>query len=537
MSGTSSSAPSAPPTARVIRQRHQQLLTRNVAGDVSAEQRKTFVAEVCAAGAVTPPGRERDGLQTILYFWAGDQSSRGEREWSGVMPQLAAFDAGDASRSVDEAPPAVPPSTPAGLDAVLASSVAPVPITVAIKDLTRQIISGTAASSPAEKPAPKPDVDADADARARAILQIAAVARRWRASGFAKGYLLSGAALDEAARYAAEDPEIQALVEASRIEDAVGARERKLRRWIVALSLLATLTSVIAFYRTWHESEALIAANSELLAARKAQAEERDEVRQRARGAIGALSQGSVGPLRAFLQRYGEGDPAELERLELRAAPSTTATVEAAPATPSRSAQPHSFSAADDSCKGFLWFGSRDDSRLADRRDPATLRSGETVRMDDRNDIRLRQQLPSADYVMGRQTGLVPAGASVRLNGDPVSFVRRSASQYWAQVEVPRAYCTSVFLQYVGPMDRRNAAIGLLQGLDVQTPPAQQIATAKGLAEIRYYYPEDAAMADEVAQALAPLNQGRPLRVVPLLNYPSKPPVPGTIEAWLDLGS
>lgn len=188
-----------------------------------------------------------------------------------------------------------------------------------------------------------------------------------------------------------------------------------------------------------------------------------------------------------------------------------------------------------DLCSGYIWLGAKGDgSRLDDHRDPATVAVGDLVTLDQRADIRLRAALPDpVRYTMAPLAGLVPAGARVKILDAPVVY-KRSQDQIWVQAGVPKVYCTTVYLQYVGSDATRDTVVGALGELGVQAPPAQLIQSAKGLAEVRYYWPADKMVAEQVAATLARFNKGKPLKVVTLLNYPTKP-ASGTMEVWLDL--
>ncbi|BAM90640.1 TPR repeat-containing protein [Bradyrhizobium oligotrophicum S58] len=79
--------------------------------------------------------------------------------------------------------------------------------------------------------------------RSKAKLQLIATAQRWQASGFDAGYLLSGAALDDAASYMEGAPELKELVAASRTYNELQAR-RYSRARNGALIVMATLLVV-----------------------------------------------------------------------------------------------------------------------------------------------------------------------------------------------------------------------------------------------------------------------------------------------------
>ena len=76
------------------------------------------------------------------------------------------------------------------------------------------------------------------------------------------------------------------------------------------------------------------------------------------------------------------------------------------------------------------------------------MKLGDSVTLDNRADIRLRADFPVRNtYAVARQTGLVPAGSQVRISGKPEAFTTQLGDQVWAQVTVPRTFCTTVFLQ------------------------------------------------------------------------------------------
>jgi hypothetical protein len=286
--------------------------------------------------------------------------------------------------------------------------------------------------------------------------------------------------------------------------------------------------------------EFVLSENQRLQQANAASTAEKEKQRAMARDAVDALVHNDLDPLKTLLLSLGDADPQQLRRLQLSAR--TVASIVATSAKPPvadanklPSTEAH-YATAAGTCAGYLWFGSPDDSRLSDHRDPASLKAGDTVTLDTRADIRMRSGWPAADtYAMSPQNGLVPAGSTVKITGAPQTY-SRTANQIWAPVAVPRAFCTTVFLQYVGDPEKRDAALAALRGIGVQTPPTEQIGTAKGLAEVRYFWPDDRAMADQVATALGGFASGGKLKVVPLVDFPTKPSA-GTIEVWLDLRS
>lgn len=558
-----------------LNRRHQGLAARCVQGTVSPQDRQGFVDDLVAAGASVPPGADRDGLLAMLFFWAGEQTSRDERPRSAPVPRLAPFDPALASASAEppERATALPETAarsaaPAGSEggaegrsapkaspqddaaagpgpSVLTTSALPQPVTTiiagasgvagafgdalkALRPEKAEPVDGVAAAGPASSAPPS-------DKEARAIVRIAALARQWRTTDAVNkpGYLLTGKALTEAAAYVDRDPEIRDLVAASRVQ--AQAADRKRRQMALAM-LLVTGIALLGFVTAIIVS--LLAArreNRELQQALAERAREREQIRDKARSAVDALAFGDVARLKTFLQRFGDAAPEELARLQVGSGATTSTSELTSSKSPQRNAKsaapPQSADAG--TCTGYLWLGGRDDSRLRDKRDPASLKAGETVSLEDRSDLRLRTDWPSDAYVMSAQNGQVPAGSDVTVTGAPRTY-SRTTQQVWAPVSVPRAFCTSVFLQYVGTPAKRDAALAALRDLDVQTPPAEQIDGAKGLFEVRYFWPKDKAVADQVAAALGPFGSDGSVKVVALTDFPAKPSS-GTIEAWLDL--
>ena len=509
--------------------RHQKMLSGSVQGDLPAAEIAGFVDEIAAAGAVTPAGSSRDALRDILYFWAGDLANRGERTRDAPLPKLAPFagaaDPGPRTETSLPQPPSIAPDDPILPMRARGST----SILRGIEKLIRR-------SPPPPAAAPDPDGDIEREARARSILRLAALARQWRTTKDAdtrRGYLLTGKALTEASLYGDEDADIRALVEAS---EATERRWRNIKRALVTLLILALGLAALGIYFFEEQQKKLLVLKlQEQQLASAGIARERDHIRGQARRAIDALERGDIAPLRRFLQDVGDANPDELARLRFDPAPAGPLLDIASQKKPQKAAwtSPPRQAGPGDDCKGFLWLGSKDDSRLADKRDPSALKPGESVALDNRSDIRLRTDWPNPDtYAMSAQNGLVPAGAIVTITSETRAF---RAGQVWAAVSVPREYCTTAFLQYAGPASGTAPVLAALHQLGIQTPPAEQVATAKGLAELRYFWPEDRAVSERAAAALRSALPGRNVRVLALTNFPTKPPS-GTIEVWLDLG-
>jgi tetratricopeptide (TPR) repeat protein len=89
-------------------------------------------------------------------------------------------------------------------------------------------------------------------------LQLIATARRWQDSGFETGYLLSGAALEEAEAYAEAAPELGRLVAMSHREERERSRRSALvRRVVIAvMAVLLALTVASSIIAVWKWREA-----------------------------------------------------------------------------------------------------------------------------------------------------------------------------------------------------------------------------------------------------------------------------------------
>ncbi len=533
-----------------LNQRHNRLAASWVSGSPSANDARALVTDIVAAGAVVPDGPERDSLRNLLYFWCSEEAVIDAER--GTLPRLDAFrPQTPETHAAAPSPPAdaVAASAPAaggGIGATVAGVAEPVLRSV-MTGMFKQVadrLRSTDARKDQSPPSPSATSPAGppSDAEARAIVRISALARQWRMTDEInkRGYLLTGKALAEASLFMDRDPEIKALVTASE------KRERFtnwVKRGLVGLAFVA-LVCLAYFIKVDGDRKAQVAEAEVQVAKAEARAateltrqQSTDSLHNRAtvQTAVDALSRDDLDPLKRYLESMG-ANRYEVSRLQLQAATPVQKEVDATVAPPQRTAPPQLQVAAAGvaTCSGYLWFGSKSDSRLANDSDPALLKSGESVVLDARADIRLRAEWPPESYVMPRQVGLVPAGGQVTLSSDIRTYRRSLGDQIWAQVTVPRTYCSTVFLQYVGPTEKRRSVIDALRAMGVQAPPSEQIASAKGLAEARYFFPEDKPVAEQVATTLSAFNGDKKLGVLYVANVPVKPS-PGTIEVWLDL--
>jgi len=533
-----------------LNQRHNRLAASWVSGSPSANDARALVTDIVAAGAVVPDGPERDSLRNLLYFWCSEEAVIDAER--GTLPRLDPFrPQTPETHAAAPSPPAdaVAASAPAaggGIGATVAGVAEPVLRSV-MTGMFKQVadrLRSTDARKDQSPPSPSATSPAGppSDAEARAIVRISALARQWRMTDEInkRGYLLTGKALAEASLFMDRDPEIKALVTASEKSERF---TNWVKRGLVVLAFVA-LASLAYLFKVDGDRKAQVAEAEVQVAKAEARAateltrqQSTDSLHNRAtvQTAVDALSRDDLDPLKRYLESMG-ANRYEVSRLQLQAATPVQKEVDATVAPPQRTAPPQLQVAAAGvaTCSGYLWFGSKSDSRLANDSDPALLKSGESVVLDARADIRLRAEWPPESYVMPRQVGLVPAGGQVTLSSDIRTYRRSLGDQIWAQVTVPRTYCSTVFLQYVGPTEKRRSVIDALRAMGVQAPPSEQIASAKGLAEARYFFPEDKPVAEQVATTLSAFNGDKKLGVLYVANVPVKPS-PGTIEVWLDL--
>lgn len=399
--------------------------------------------------------------------------------------------------------------------------------------------TSAAPERPVEKPQDdKPLTDIEAIARARIILRYAGSARQWKQTSHEKraDYLLTGNRLAEASLYVQDDPDIRAHVEASeKARDAardaeITARSKQQRQRIGILTALVIFAFSMVGALLWKSNQLERALG--------------EAERQRI-AAVDALSARD----RADREKAAAFEVLEDPELRLRQsqrqqadAPPTASNISETPRRPAPPlAKPDDVPvpiAVAEPCSGYLWLGSPNDSRLLNGQSPANLKPGDKVTISLANDIRLRETPPSFNYQMGRQNGLVPGGSTVTIDSLLAPIPRPSGPQYWAQVLVPRQFCTSVFVQYAGAEPAKlNVMKGELVNIGVQTPEAEELASARGKAEVRYYWASDLPIAQQVATALGKYTKdGKPLRLTPLTDFPPAAKAKATtIEVWVDL--
>ena len=489
--------------AAQLRQHHQDLARRCLSQPIGADERQAFIDQLAASGKALPPGRDRDAVRKLLYYWTADAVSRGERSREQPLPALEPFSGNEASG-----------------------------------DSAVERVLTTAQSTE--------DIEATT-ADTRAAIRIATLARQWLADDRSVGYLLTGAALKEAERLADQDPDIRTLVDASKAAEAVRAAAeaertaaelyRAKRAKLVFIGFIVGLGLVLLLglmgIRLWYVSDQL----EKIVDAMADQAAVERQNQEEARSIVDALRWGRsdpLPPLKKLLRRLGEAQPEDLERLQVKPVDGPAGyggdKIDRDPQTPVVRAR----QADQAKCRGVMWLGS-DEAKLIDYHGKLQdLKAGDPVTVIDGANVRLRERMPTADYVMTRQIGLVPGGAVLKLTGAPEKYTRSGVDQYFAPVEGLRQYCVRVFVQYVGDDDQADELRKQLRALGVQVPPAQEIKKAPAEPEVRVFLKDDRGVADQIAEQLKAFNEGRKLAVVELYNFPSKP-APGNIEVWITL--
>lgn len=488
-----------------LRRRHQELLRDNLAKPVSSEECRQFIERLIDAGRDITPGRDRDALRKMLYYWTAETVSRGDRGRSEPLPALAPY-GGDG------------PSPERHDSSVLSAPAAP------------------------------EDIEGTADARA--LIRIAALARQWQVAGKDPGYLLTDTALEEARKYKDKDFEVGAFIEASE----AAAASTKALLWRVRFSALLVLTIILGggiWYLMDLNAELKdvndrLAADTRLArdALEIARGRDSQKTRDDALAAIVALNGGGpdpLDPLKALLRRLANVPGNELERLKIEPSEPSRGPVYAT-SLENRVApvgvEQRAIAPTEDSvCRGVLWLGNESDRLITNSGSFANLKKGDTITVRDGSSVRLRKGMPSESYVMSSQIGLVPGGASLILTGKPEMHRSSNASaqdQYFAPVSAPQQYCTRVYVQYAGNDNKAKEVRARLLGMSFLVPPVQEVGSAEKTNEVRVFWKDDQKMADLVASTLGSFNDNKPLTVRSLFNFPNRPPQ-GTLEVWLDL--
>lgn len=103
-----------------------------------------------------------------------------------------------------------------------------------------------------------------------------------------------------------------------------------------------------------------------------------------------------------------------------------------------------------------------------------------------RGNLYLRTIKPDLEgaYISKPSKAVIPSGNMIELRGPPTVYERPSGQQYWADVRV----VPQVYVQYVNADRARVDELRVrLAAAGFDVPPAEEIASARGLGEIRYF--------------------------------------------------
>lgn len=547
------------PAVQTLIDREGELLKGDV--DVTdIDDYKALLQDVTAAGAEVPEGHDRDTLSDLMYRLASAMVVDFNQPLSA--PVLKPFSATPDPPAADVSPalqPAPDPMAHPGRE----------PAATGRRKGRRR----PAAPAPANE-ARAPTPSESTQSKAFELVSWAAMARAWKKAvdnndeKQAAGLLVSGNALTRIKGFAEDDRNIDAFVRAS---EKAEMRQRRFRRY--RIGALFAVGVVAAFGANWATSTYYI--NDE----RKKQAEANIKRTNAYMDAARSLNDGNTGMLVNLLKESISQDLwGALDRLTVASDDSKTEAGDSAPLLASgeydeipttESLVPPQLEAAsptvpeataseeqrarlaalwtDDinlTCSGAMWLGDAEISRVVGVVDLATLAVGKPIVTTNwqadspgEGSINLRAGMPDAGYKLGRFKGVVPDGATVRLDGPVEIKLNDTSPNYWAPVTVPREFCTRVDLRYADWTDRdKVSAVGRKikeQGFIV--PIAEQNPLADGLSEVRYFSKDDERFVERVRGALTEVDAEKKYNVWPLLNTnPGTQPETGAIEVWLD---
>jgi hypothetical protein len=217
----------------------------------------------------------------------------------------------------------------------------------------------------------------------------------------------------------------------------------------------------------------------------------------------------------------------------------------AANKSPAAAAAP---AAASQACKGAVWIGA---NNLVNLRFMGS-EPGRHVTLADiqpnrrfisTKSVFLRLGPPGENYKQQEAIGTVPEGAQVVALQPPIIVDFSGKQEYWLEVGVSGQICSLVYFQFTG--GTADGARSLKEALEKQgylVPGQEQLSSAKGLAEVRYYYAEDRGSAEQLARDTMAdakalnLAAGRQITARDFTTRSDvQKPLRGTLELWLDL--
>lgn len=160
--------------------------------------------------------------------------------------------------------------------------------------------------------------------------------------------------------------------------------------------------------------------------------------------------------------------------------------------------------------------------------------------------VRISAEVKALAGQVERMLAIIQSSHPAGTNNAPTSYlsiqeatqdvIKKAAGVVTAQTQVKP---TTVYIQFAGSItgDQVETLRSRLGAGPFAIPPAEKVASAAGLFEVRYFYGTDidaakrlAAAATEVIRSVFP-NDRREVRITPLTNFKSKPRE-GTLELW-----
>ncbi|AZO79335.1 MULTISPECIES: ATP-binding protein [unclassified Bosea (in: a-proteobacteria)] len=372
----------------------------------------------------------------------------------------------------------------------------------------------------------------------------------WEKSNRDKGYLLSGDALETANVIVAGSRDPSKAVIAFLDESKT---QQRYHRWVRRTGIAAVFfVTFLVVWTFWSMLDAELALQTQLTQIQQIEGQREkqraadhqrtiDEYVNKVNVALDGLRANNVEPLRSLLRHFKAPD-ALVNRVSL----ATGAAPAADTITPLRREDisetavsalppPRTSVSGTTTCEAYLWIGGDKNWKV---RPPPDSKNVNDDRFELTIPIRLRSDFPltkgADDYVMRPEIGVAPRGAMITGIGAARGYARPSGEQWWLKAKVERKYCINVFIQYVGPQDRLNEIKAVVTDFGLRILPEEEVASAKGLAEVRYFNQDDRAFAEAIAEQWNRSPRPRQMKPVALLNW-KNPPRPGTIEVWIDL--
>jgi hypothetical protein len=192
--------------------------------------------------------------------------------------------------------------------------------------------------------------------------------------------------------------------------------------------------------------------------------------------------------------------------------------------------------------QGYVWVGTEAQSNVAEPGGKTAISPGSVkanARYEMLKNVVLRGDKPSETYAQGPSLGVIPEGTVLTATGPAIPYVRPSGTtQYWLPVKVDPSDQPIVYVQFAGG-DRARAQqfADNLRTHGYRIPAVQPSSDARGLNEVRYYYPQDKATAEKVASDVTQVLRQRGYNLPPtkVVDSTGSAGHPGALELWLDL--